>query len=213
MIKTALLSVSDKTGLIEFAKSLAARGVELISTGGTVGGLWTSGLPGGAEGLDPQLTGGLQGLEGFSHILVTFFLDRAQGFDQAKQLMRKPRGRDSAGVWAGYDKARHAGVLNILPASASRPDEVAQALNIETAEEMWEALADAAQARRGTRAGHATAKSLLDERADQAEDFAKRAVCSLQFGATARPVRAGTPVRRAGRRFGRECLGRRWSPS
>ncbi|MEO0544900.1 MAG: bifunctional phosphoribosylaminoimidazolecarboxamide formyltransferase/IMP cyclohydrolase [Pseudomonadota bacterium] len=34
-IKRALISVSDKTGLIDFARSLAAMGVELISTGGT----------------------------------------------------------------------------------------------------------------------------------------------------------------------------------
>jgi hypothetical protein len=35
MIKRALLSVSDKTGLIDFARALAAQGVELLSTGGT----------------------------------------------------------------------------------------------------------------------------------------------------------------------------------
>ena len=34
-IKRALLSVSDKSGLAEFAKKLDAMGVELISTGGT----------------------------------------------------------------------------------------------------------------------------------------------------------------------------------
>jgi phosphoribosylaminoimidazolecarboxamide formyltransferase/IMP cyclohydrolase len=34
-IQRALLSVSDKTGLVAFAQSLAAAGVELISTGGT----------------------------------------------------------------------------------------------------------------------------------------------------------------------------------
>jgi phosphoribosylaminoimidazolecarboxamide formyltransferase / IMP cyclohydrolase len=34
-IKRALISVSDKTGLAEFATTLAARGVELVSTGGT----------------------------------------------------------------------------------------------------------------------------------------------------------------------------------
>ena len=34
-ITRALLSVSDKTGLLEFATSLAAHGVELLSTGGT----------------------------------------------------------------------------------------------------------------------------------------------------------------------------------
>ena len=34
-IRRALLSVSDKTGLIEFAKSLLAAKVEILSTGGT----------------------------------------------------------------------------------------------------------------------------------------------------------------------------------
>ena len=34
-IQRAILSVTDKTGLVEFARKLAALGVELISTGGT----------------------------------------------------------------------------------------------------------------------------------------------------------------------------------
>lgn len=34
-VKTALISVSDKTGIVEFAKSLESLGVQLISTGGT----------------------------------------------------------------------------------------------------------------------------------------------------------------------------------
>lgn len=34
-IKTALISVSDKTGIVEFAKSLSDMGVSIISTGGT----------------------------------------------------------------------------------------------------------------------------------------------------------------------------------
>ena len=43
-IKRALLSVSDKTGLIDFARALAARGVALISTGGTAKTLQQAGL-------------------------------------------------------------------------------------------------------------------------------------------------------------------------
>ena len=43
-IKTALLSVSDKTGLVEFAKRLAAAGVSLLSTGGTRRALDEAGL-------------------------------------------------------------------------------------------------------------------------------------------------------------------------
>ena len=44
-ISRALLSVSDKTGLEDFARALAARGIELISTGGTRKALADAGLP------------------------------------------------------------------------------------------------------------------------------------------------------------------------
>jgi phosphoribosylaminoimidazolecarboxamide formyltransferase / IMP cyclohydrolase len=43
-IQRALLSVSDKTGLIDFARGLAALGVELLSTGGTAAALRDAGL-------------------------------------------------------------------------------------------------------------------------------------------------------------------------
>ena len=44
-IQRALLSVSDKTGLIDFARALVDFGVELISTGGTRKTLQEAGLP------------------------------------------------------------------------------------------------------------------------------------------------------------------------
>jgi phosphoribosylaminoimidazolecarboxamide formyltransferase / IMP cyclohydrolase len=44
-ITRALLSVSDKTGLVEFARVLVLRGVELVSTGGTCKTLKDAGLP------------------------------------------------------------------------------------------------------------------------------------------------------------------------
>lgn len=44
-IKRALISVYDKTGIVEFAKELAALGVEIISTGGTYRALQEAGLP------------------------------------------------------------------------------------------------------------------------------------------------------------------------
>jgi len=43
-IRRALLSVTDKTGLVAFAQALAAHGVELISTGGTARALREAGL-------------------------------------------------------------------------------------------------------------------------------------------------------------------------
>ncbi|MFW2851096.1 bifunctional phosphoribosylaminoimidazolecarboxamide formyltransferase/IMP cyclohydrolase [Sphingomonas sp. TX0543] len=43
-IKRALLSVSDKTGVVDLARALAERGVELVSTGGTAKALRDAGL-------------------------------------------------------------------------------------------------------------------------------------------------------------------------
>jgi phosphoribosylaminoimidazolecarboxamide formyltransferase/IMP cyclohydrolase len=45
MVRRALVSVSDKTGLVPFAKRLAALGVELLSTGGTQRALADAGVP------------------------------------------------------------------------------------------------------------------------------------------------------------------------
>ena len=45
LIKRALLSVSDKTGLAEFAQALHDHGIELISTGGTAKAIAEAGLP------------------------------------------------------------------------------------------------------------------------------------------------------------------------
>ena len=43
-MKRALISVYDKTGVVEFAKELAANGFELVSTSGTAKLLSESGL-------------------------------------------------------------------------------------------------------------------------------------------------------------------------
>src|SRR5271163_4442068 len=79
MPKRALLSVSDKTGLVDFAKSLAAAGYELISTGGTATALRSAGLTvadisditgfpemldGRVKTLHPKIHGGLLYLRG-----------------------------------------------------------------------------------------------------------------------------------------------------
>ena len=44
-VRRALISVSDKTGIVEFARELAARGVALLSTGGTFRLLSEHGIP------------------------------------------------------------------------------------------------------------------------------------------------------------------------
>ena len=45
MIKRAILSVSDKTGIVELARALADMGVEILSTGGTMKALEAVGIP------------------------------------------------------------------------------------------------------------------------------------------------------------------------
>ena len=44
-VAQALLSVSDKTGLVDFARGLAGLGIRLLSTGGTARALAAAGLP------------------------------------------------------------------------------------------------------------------------------------------------------------------------
>jgi phosphoribosylaminoimidazolecarboxamide formyltransferase / IMP cyclohydrolase len=78
-ISRALLSVSDKTGLVDFARALAARGVELVSTGGTRKALADAGLDvrdvseltgfpemmdGRVKTLHPKVHGGLLAIRG-----------------------------------------------------------------------------------------------------------------------------------------------------
>ncbi|RPH72572.1 MAG: bifunctional phosphoribosylaminoimidazolecarboxamide formyltransferase/inosine monophosphate cyclohydrolase, partial [Hyphomicrobiales bacterium] len=78
-IRRALLSVSDKTGLIDLARALAAQGVELVSTGGTARALQDAGLAvvdvaaltgfpemmdGRVKTLHPMVHGGLLSIRG-----------------------------------------------------------------------------------------------------------------------------------------------------
>ncbi|MFM1417420.1 bifunctional phosphoribosylaminoimidazolecarboxamide formyltransferase/IMP cyclohydrolase [Yersinia enterocolitica] len=78
-IRRALLSVSDKAGIIEFATALSQRGIELLSTGGTARLLADVGLPvtevsdytgfpemmdGRVKTLHPKVHGGILGRRG-----------------------------------------------------------------------------------------------------------------------------------------------------
>ncbi|WP_158925361.1 bifunctional phosphoribosylaminoimidazolecarboxamide formyltransferase/IMP cyclohydrolase [Acidisphaera sp. S103] len=75
-IRRALISVSDKAGLVPFARALAARGVEILSTGGSAKALRDAGVPvkevsdhtgfpeimdGRVKTLVPQIHGGILG--------------------------------------------------------------------------------------------------------------------------------------------------------
>ncbi|MCB1504089.1 MAG: bifunctional phosphoribosylaminoimidazolecarboxamide formyltransferase/IMP cyclohydrolase [Hyphomicrobiaceae bacterium] len=78
-IRRALISVSDKQGLVELGKALSAAGVELLSTGGTASALKAAGLPvkdvaehtgfpemmdGRLKTLHPKVHGGLLAIRG-----------------------------------------------------------------------------------------------------------------------------------------------------
>jgi phosphoribosylaminoimidazolecarboxamide formyltransferase/IMP cyclohydrolase len=84
-IRRALLSVSDKTGLLEFARALVARNVELLSTGGTAKLLVDHGIPvievskytgfpeimdGRVKTLHPRVHGGLLGRRGIDDAVM-----------------------------------------------------------------------------------------------------------------------------------------------
>jgi len=78
-IRRALISVSDKTGIVEFARSLAEKGVEILSTGGTAKLLADNGIEvievsdhtghpemmdGRVKTLHPKIHGGILGRRG-----------------------------------------------------------------------------------------------------------------------------------------------------
>jgi len=82
-MRTALLSVSDKAGLVDFARGLVARGFRLLSTGGTAQALLAAGLPvtkvsahtghpeimgGRVKTLHPRIHGGILGRRGVDDV-------------------------------------------------------------------------------------------------------------------------------------------------
>ena len=84
-VRRALLSVSDKTGVVELARALAARDVEILSTGGTARLLADSGLTvrevssytgfpeimdGRVKTLHPRIHGGLLGRRGIDDAVM-----------------------------------------------------------------------------------------------------------------------------------------------
>ncbi|WP_373981247.1 bifunctional phosphoribosylaminoimidazolecarboxamide formyltransferase/IMP cyclohydrolase [Achromobacter sp. JD417] len=98
-IETALLSVSDKTGIVEFARALAARGVRLLSTGGTAKLLADSGLTvtevaahtgspeildGRVKTLHPKIHGGLLARRDSAEHMDTI---KAAGIDRIDMLV------------------------------------------------------------------------------------------------------------------------------
>ena len=85
----ALISVSDKTGLVAFARGLAARGFELVSTGGTAKTLQDNGL---AVVNVSDVTGFPEMMDG----RVKTLHPRIHGGILARRASRRPPGRRAA---------------------------------------------------------------------------------------------------------------------
>lgn len=112
-VRRALLSVSDKTGLVEFARGLADLGVELVASGGTAGALREAGL----EVVDVEtLTGSPEMLGG----RVKTLHPRIHG----GVLARRDHAGDQADLAAHDLQTIDLVIVNLYPfeATVARPD-------------------------------------------------------------------------------------------
>ena len=89
-IRRALLSVSDKTGLVALATALAARNVELLSTGGTAKALRDAGLAvrdvSDVTGFPEMMDGRVKTLHPLVHgglLFLASCLQRTEALDRA----------------------------------------------------------------------------------------------------------------------------------
>ena len=90
----AILSVSDKTGLVELAQALAARGVELVSTGGTAKALAAAGLRvinvSDVTGFPEMMDGRVKTLHPAIHAGILARRDRPDDMEAITRLGIKP---------------------------------------------------------------------------------------------------------------------------
>ncbi len=116
-VRRALLSVSDKTGIVEFARALKERGIELLSTGGTAKLLVQHGISvkevaehtgfpeimgGRVKTLHPRIHGGLLGRRGVDEAVM-----REHGIEPIDLLAVNlyPFAATVARADCGYDEA------------------------------------------------------------------------------------------------------------
>ena len=94
-IQRALLSVSDKSGLVPFARTLVAAGVELLSTGGTAQAIREAGLPvrdiSEHTGFPEMLDGRVKTLHPRIHAAILADRDNPDHMRQLKEQGIEPR--------------------------------------------------------------------------------------------------------------------------
>ena len=88
-MRRALISVADKTGLVDFAKGLSTRGFELVSTGGTAKALQEAGLPvigiSDVTGFPEMMDGRVKTLHPKVHAGILARRSRADDLDAARR--------------------------------------------------------------------------------------------------------------------------------
>lgn len=93
-MKRAILSVSDKSGIVEFAKELSKLGVELVSTGGTASLLQKNGIPvtsaSDITGFPECLDGRVKTLHPNIHGGILAIRDNPEHMAKIKELGIKP---------------------------------------------------------------------------------------------------------------------------
>ena len=93
-IKRALLSVSNKDGIVEFARFLHEKGVELVSTGGTMKTIKDAGVPvtyvSDLTGFPEVMDGRVKTLNPFVHGGILAVRDNEQHVKQMQELGIKP---------------------------------------------------------------------------------------------------------------------------
>ncbi|MFP5380437.1 MAG: bifunctional phosphoribosylaminoimidazolecarboxamide formyltransferase/IMP cyclohydrolase, partial [Vicinamibacteria bacterium] len=88
-MRRAILSVSDKSGLVEFGRGLVARGFELVSTGGTAKALADAGLPvvnvSDVTGFPEMMDGRVKTLHPLIHGGILARRDHPEDLDKARE--------------------------------------------------------------------------------------------------------------------------------
>ncbi|MBI2460396.1 MAG: bifunctional phosphoribosylaminoimidazolecarboxamide formyltransferase/IMP cyclohydrolase, partial [Candidatus Rokubacteria bacterium] len=113
-IQRALLSVSDKTGIVELARGLADLGVELISTGGTARALVGAGLAvrevSGLTGFPEMLDGRVKTLHPAIHGAILARRDRPEHLAQLAEQKIAPIDLVAVNLYPFEETARRPGV-------------------------------------------------------------------------------------------------------
>ena len=217
IVRRALLSVSDKAGIVELGQALAASGVEILSTGGTFAALQKAGIPvvevSAHTGFPEMMDGRVKTLH-----------PRIHGGILAKTLLNKTGGYLTndlfpPGIWLDNMPSWELGVLTLLRDNArvyrndfSRSQsQSAENKNLTEAEakfffnnDSWFLPATENEYREGIRFFEAYLRQLADEDQNEAQFYAR--ADNLQQWLAAMETRLGSLSQRLSASVGKRQL-------